>query len=87
MYRNGTMMLTAEKRVWVVECKLDTYVEWYNQATCRCQGLDLERKCTHCRMVGLEEDTCFKEKAKEGGRQRGSVCYNHAIADLGQFFG
>ena len=41
MYRNGTMMLTAEKRVWVVECKLDTYVEWYNQATCRCQGLDL----------------------------------------------
>ena len=33
----------------------------------------------NCRMVGLEEDTCFKEKAKEGGRQRGSVCYNHAV--------
>ena len=31
MYRNGTVMLPAEKRVWVVECKLDTYVEWYNQ--------------------------------------------------------
>ena len=42
-------------------------------------GLGAEVHEANCRMVGLEEDTCFKEKAKEGGRQRGSVCYNHAV--------
>ena len=41
-------------------------------------GLGAEVHEANCRMVGLEEDTCFK-KAKEGGRQRGSVCYNHAV--------
>ena len=80
------MMLPAEKRLWVVECKPVTCVkagkmgEWYDQATCRCQGWTwrkLAQKCTYCRKVGLEEYTCFKEKTKEGGRQRDIVCYSH----------
>ena len=37
----------------------------------------LAQKCTYCGKVGLEEDTCFKEMTKEGGRQRGIVCYTH----------
>ena len=39
--------------------------------------MDLEKTGTYCGKVGLEEDTCFKEKTKEGGRQRGIVCYNY----------
>ena len=78
------MMLPAEMRLWVVEHKPVTSVkagemsEWYDQATCRCQGWTcrkLAQKCTICGKVGLEECTCLKEKAKEGGRQRGIVCY------------
>ena len=37
----------------------------------------LALKCTYCGKVGLEEDTCFKEKTKEGGRQRDIVCYTY----------
>ena len=80
------MMLPAEKRLWVVECKPVTCVkagemgEWYDQATCRCQGWTwrkLAQKCTYCGKVGLQQYTCFKEKTKEGGRQRDIVCYSH----------
>ena len=77
-------MLPAEKRLLVVEHKPVTcageMVQWYDQATCKFQRWPwrkLAQKCTYCGKVGLEEYTCFKEKTKEGGRQRGIVCYNH----------
>ena len=69
-----------------MECKPVTcvkageMVEWYDQATCWCQGWTwrkLAQKCTYCGKVGLEEDTCFKEKTKEGGRRTDIVCYSH----------
>ena len=64
----------------VTSVKVEEMIEWYDQATCRCQGWSsrkLAEMCTYCGKVGLEEDTCFKEKAKEGDRQRSIVCYNH----------
>ena len=41
----------------------------------------LERKCTYmyCGKVGRKEDTCFKKKAKEGCRQRGTTLISQGI--------